>query len=69
MKIIFRLLKGIMLLVGLFVSLISMLTVFYAWLSQKGIIKSEWLMEKTPSGRGLRFVMSIRDKVFLSFQI
>ena len=60
------------LLLRLVLSLIALLTLWqlvYYRLQKLGIIKSEWIMEKTPSGKGLRFVMSFLDKVFLSFQI
>ncbi len=60
------------LLLRLVLSLIALLTLWqlvYYRLQKLGIIKSEWIMEKTPSGKGLRFVMSFLDKVFISFQI
>ncbi len=60
------------LLIKLVLSLIALLTLWqlvYYRLQKLGIIKSEWIMEKTPSGKGLRFVMSFLDKVFISFQI
>ena len=60
------------LLLRLVLSLIALLTLWqlvYYRLQKLGIIKSEWIMEKTPSGKGLRFVISFLDKVFISFQI
>ena len=60
------------LLLRLVLSLIALLTLWqlvYYRLQKLGIIKSEWIMEKTPSGKVLRFVMSFLDKVFISFQI
>ncbi len=69
MRIIFYLLKKLIGLITLFVTLIGTFSALYVWLSKKGIIKSEWIIEKTPSGKGMRFVTSIRDKIFLSFQV
>lgn len=62
----------IKLLLKLVLSLLALLTLWqlvYYRLQKLGIIKSEWILEKTPSGKGLRFVMSFLDKVFISFQI
>lgn len=39
------------------------------YLEKRGIIKTEWIIQKTPVGRGVRWVMSIKDKVLLSFQL
>lgn len=60
------------LLIKFVLSLLALLTLWqlvYYRLQKSGIIKSEWILEKTPSGKGLRFVMSFLDKVFISFQI
>lgn len=38
-------------------------------LEKYGIIKTEWIVQKTSSGKGMRWVMSIKDKVLLSFQL
>lgn len=39
------------------------------WLEKRGIIKTEWIIQKSSLGRGVRWVMSIKDKVMLSFQL
>lgn len=38
-------------------------------LEKRGIIKTEWVVQKSPLGKGVRWVMSIKDKVTLSFQL
>jgi uncharacterized membrane protein (Fun14 family) len=39
------------------------------YLEKRGIVKIEWIAQKTPASRGVRWAMSIKDKVILSFQI
>ena len=39
------------------------------YLEKRGIIKTEWILQKTSTGKGVRWVMSIKDKVLLSFQL
>lgn len=39
------------------------------YLKKHGIIKTEWIIKKTPVGRGVKWVMSVKDKVLLSFQL
>ncbi|MEE0060966.1 MAG: hypothetical protein UE295_09090 [Acutalibacteraceae bacterium] len=38
-------------------------------LEKMGIIKTEWIVQKTPANKGVRWAMSFKDKVFLSFQL
>lgn len=38
-------------------------------LEKMGIIKTEWIVQKTPANKGIRWAMSFKDKVFLSFQL
>lgn len=69
MKFVFRLLKTLMGLIGLLITLTGIFSALYVYLCKKGIIRSEWIIEKTPSGKGIRFVMSVWDKLFFSFQL
>lgn len=39
------------------------------YLEKRGIIKTEWIIKKTSAGRCVKWVMSIKDKVLLSFQL
>ncbi len=38
-------------------------------LEKMGILKTEWIIQKTPANKGIRWAMSFKDKVFLSFQL
>ena len=61
-------------------SVISKIAVFIAgvavllklvmkYLEKREIIKTEWIIKKTTAGRCVKWVMSIKDKVLLSFQL
>ena len=69
MKFIVRLLKLLLALLLSVVGFFGTIAAVFAWLSQKGIIKTHWIAEKTPSGKGVRVMMSVWDKLFLSFQL
>ena len=69
LKLIFFPVKLLIRFVLFLLALLTLWQIAYYRLQKLGIIKSEWIFEKTPSGKGLRFVMSFLDKVFISFQI
>lgn len=64
-KLINNILKVAIFIVGLF----AILKIAMKKLEKKGIIKTEWIAQKTPSGKGMRYAMSVLDKVIISFQI
>lgn len=65
MKIVYTIIK-----VAVFVAGIAVLIKLAVnQLEKRGIIKTEWILQKTPAGKGVRWVMSIKDKVLLSFQL
>lgn len=49
--------------------LFAILGVVVRKLEDIGIIKSDWTIQKTPFGKGLRYAVSIKDKVFFSIQL
>lgn len=62
------------------ISVISKIAVFIAgvavllklimkYLEKREIIKTEWIIKKTNAGRCVKWVMSIKNKVLLSFQL
>ncbi|MEE1281422.1 MAG: hypothetical protein UHK60_04085 [Acutalibacteraceae bacterium] len=46
-----------------------LLKLLIKYLEKHNIIKTEWIIKKTPVGRGVKWVMSVKDKVLLSFQL
>lgn len=38
-------------------------------IEEKGIIKRTWTVQRIPSGKSMRYTMSIKDKVLISFQL
>jgi len=66
---ILRLAKNIIKVVVFLVGLLVMIKLLMKKLEDKGIIKREWIVQKTPSGKGIRYAMSILDRALISFQI
>ena len=64
-KLVKNILKVAIFIVGLFV----VLKMAMKKLEKMGVIKTEWIAQKTPSGKGIRYAMSVLDKVIISFQI
>ncbi len=64
-KLIKNILKVTIFIAGLF----AILKIAMKKLEKKRIIKTEWIAQKTPSGKGMRYAMSVLDKVIISFQI
>ncbi len=69
MKFIFKMLS-VLAKVAIFVAgVVVLVKLGINYLEKRGIIKTEWILQKTPTGKGVRWVMSIKDKVLLSFQL
>lgn len=69
MRFIFKMLSALAK-IAIFVAGIAVLIKLVVdYLEKRGIIKTEWILQKTPTGKGVRWAMSIKDKVLLSFQI
>ena len=69
MKCIFKLLSKIAKIVVFVAGLVVLVKLAMNQLEKRGIIKTEWIIQKSPLGKGVRWVMSIKDKVILSFQL
>lgn len=69
MNFIFKSVKALIKIALFIVSILATLKLVYNKLEKNGIIKSEWTIQKTPCGKGIRYAMSILDKVVVSFQI
>lgn len=46
-----------------------LLKLLVKYLEKHNIIKTEWIIKKTTSGRCVKWAMSIKDKMVLSFQL
>lgn len=51
------------------IGVLAILKIVANKLEEKGIIKREWIIERRPSGKGVRYAMSILDKAIISFQL
>lgn len=69
MKFIFKMISVLAKIAIFVVGLAVLIKLGIQYLEKRGIVKTEWIAQKTPTGRGVRWVMSIKDKVLLSFQI
>lgn len=69
MKCIVKLLSKIAKIVVFVAGLVVLVKLAMNQLEKRGIIKTEWIIQKSPLGKGVRWVMSIKDKVILSFQL
>ena len=69
MNFIFKTIKALIKIALCIIGVLATLKLVYNKLEKRGIIKSEWIIQKTPCGKGMRYVMSILDKVIVSFQV
>ena len=69
MNFIFKTIKTLIKITLCIIGGLATLKLIYNKLEKCGIIKSEWIIQKTPRGKGMRYVMSILDKVIVSFQV
>lgn len=69
MNFIFKTIKALIKIALCIIGVLATLKLVYNELEKRGIIKSEWIIQKTPCGKGMRYVMSILDKVVVSFQL
>lgn len=69
MKFIFKMLSALAKIAIFIAGLAVLIKLGVNYLEKRGIIKTEWILQKTSTGKGVRWVMSIKDKVLLSFQI
>ncbi|MEE1055924.1 MAG: hypothetical protein UH239_01570 [Acutalibacteraceae bacterium] len=69
MNFIFKTIKTLIKITLCIIGGLATLKLIYNKLEKCGIIKSEWIIQKTPCGKGMRYVMSILDKVIVSFQV
>lgn len=69
MRFILKIAKKLIKLAVFILGLLVILKLIMNKLEEKGIIKREWIAQRTPAGRGLRYVMSVLDKFVISFQI
>ena len=69
MKIIIKLLKIILNIIFALVGIVAVLKLIIKKLEDRGIIKYDWIVQKTPCGKGLRCNVSLKDNVFFSIQL
>lgn len=69
MRFILKIAKKLIKLAVFILGLLVILRLIMNKLEEKGIIKREWIAQRTPAGRGLRYAMSVLDKFVISFQI
>lgn len=69
MRFIFKILKFVLRTALVILGLFAILGVVERKLEDMGVIKSDWTIQKTPLGKGLRYAVSIKDKIFFSIQL
>lgn len=69
MKCIFSFFYTIVKLIVVIAGVAVLIKLAFKKLEKMGIIKTEWIIQKTPANKGIRWAMSFKDKVFLSFQL
>lgn len=69
MKVIVKILKNILNIIFALVAIFAVLKLIIKKLEDKGIIKYDWIVQKTPCGKGLRCNVSLKNNVFFSIQL
>lgn len=69
MGIILKAIKKILTIAVVVIGVVATVKLVANKLEEKGIIKREWVIERKPSGKGVRYVMSVLDKAIFSFQL
>ncbi|MEE0265074.1 MAG: hypothetical protein UD936_05540 [Acutalibacteraceae bacterium] len=69
MKCIFKFLGFVAKAIVFFAGIAVLVKLVFKKLEKMGILKTEWIVQKTSGNKGIRWAMSFKDKVFLSFQL
>lgn len=69
MKVMVKILKTILNIIFALVGIFAVLKLIIKKLEDKGIIKYDWIVQKTSCGKGLRCNVSFKDNVFFSIQL
>lgn len=70
MSFIFKSVKTLVKVTLIVIGMLAVLKLAYNKLKKRGIIKTEWTVQKPPFGRRkMKYALSVLDKVIVSFQL
>ena len=69
MKCIMKIISKLVAMIVFIAGVVVLVKLGISYFEKRGIVKTEWVIQKSSLGRGVRWVMSIKDKIVLSFQL